>query len=64
MGFYGALFFKSWLVVAQNVEGPRLKQPKVSMIVVAFSAEEACEKVRTYLKEEGFQFGPVAAFFG
>lgn len=64
LGFYGQLFFKSWLVVAQNVEGPRERQPKVSMIVVAFSAEEACDKVRSYLKEEGFQFGPVAAFFG
>lgn len=64
MGFYGSLFFKSWLVVAQNVEGSREKRPKVSMIVVAVSAEEACEKVRRYLEDEGFKFGPVAAFFG
>jgi hypothetical protein len=34
------------------------------MIVTAASAEEACDKVRRYLHEEGFEFGPVAAFFG
>ncbi|MDB5097181.1 MAG: hypothetical protein JWM80_1602 [Cyanobacteria bacterium RYN_339] len=64
MGFYGSVFFKSWLVVAQNVEGPREKQPKVSMIVSAVTAEDACDKVRSYLSAEGFKFGPVAAFFG
>ena len=64
MGFYGSVFFKSWLVVAQNVEGVRGKQPKLSMIVSAVNAEEACEKVREYLKDEGFKYGPVAAFFG
>ena len=52
------------IVVAQNVEGPPVKQPKVSMIVVAWSAEEACDKMRSYLTAEGFKFGPVAAFYG
>lgn len=64
MGFYGSVFFKSWLVVAQNVEYQREKQPKVSMIVQAFSAEDACDKMRCYLTAEGFKFGPIAAFFG
>lgn len=64
MGFYGSVFFKSWLVVAQNVEGVLGKQPKLSMIVSAVDAEEACDKVRAYLTAEGFSFGPVAAYFG
>lgn len=64
MGFYGTVFFRSWLVEAQDVEGPREKQPKVSMIVTAVTAEEACDKVRGYLTSEGYKVGPVAAFFG
>lgn len=64
MGFYGSMFFRSWLVVAQNVEGQREPQPKVSMILVAWSAEEACDKMRSYLSAEGFKFGPVAAYYG
>lgn len=64
MGFYGSVFFRSWLVVAQNVEGPRDKQPKVEMILTAATAEDACDKMRSYLTAEGFKFGPVAAFFG
>ena len=64
MGFYGSIFFRSWLVVAQNVEGLREKQPKFSLIVTAASAEDACEKMRSYLTAEGFKFGPVSAFFG
>jgi hypothetical protein len=64
MGFYGSVFFRSWLVVAQNVESPRGAPPKVSMIVTAATAEDACDKVRSYLTAEGFSFGPVAAFFG
>lgn len=64
MGFYGSIFFRSWLVVAQNVEGQREPQPKLSMIVSAVSAEEACDKMRSYLTAEGFKFGPVSAFFG
>lgn len=64
MGFYGSIFFKSWLVVAQNVEGNRERRSKVSMIVDAVTAEDACDKVRKYLTEEGFKFGPIAAFFG
>ena len=64
MGFYGALFFRSWLVVAQNVEGNREKQSKFSMILTAASADEACELMRGYLTAEGFKFGPIAAFYG
>ncbi len=67
MGFYGSGFFKSWLVGGRNVEGregPKEKQPKVSMIITAVSAEDACEKMRSYLTDEGFKFGPIAAFFG
>ncbi len=65
MGFYGSVFFKSWLVVAQNIEGrEKEKQPKVSMIITAVSAEDACDKMRSYLTDEGFKFGPIAAFFG
>lgn len=63
MGFYGSVFFKSWLVVAQNVETPE-RQPKVSMIVQAVTAEDACDKMRHYLTDEGFKFGPISAFFG
>ena len=63
MGFYGSMFFKSWLVVAQSVEEPA-PEPKISMIVMAATAEDACDKVRGYLTAEGFKFGPVAAFFG
>jgi hypothetical protein len=64
VGFYGSVFFRSWLVVAQNVEGPRGKTPKVSMILSAATAEDACDMMRNYLTAEGFQFGPIAAFFG
>jgi hypothetical protein len=64
VGFYGSVFFRSWLVVAQNVETPRGWQPKVSMIVTAATAEDACDKMRNYLSAEGFKFGPIAAFFG
>ena len=64
MGFYGSVFFRSWLVVAQNVESPRGATPKVSMILTAATAEDACDKMRSYLTAEGFSFGPVAAFFG
>lgn len=65
MGFYGSLFFKSWLVVAQNVEGPREEKPsRVAMIMEACTAEDACDKMRRYLNAEGFKFGPVTAFFG
>ena len=64
MGFYGSLFFKSWYVVAQNVESSPERRPKFSMIVSAVSAEEACDKMRSYLTEEGFQFGQIAAFYG
>lgn len=64
MGFYGSVFFKSWLVEAQDVEGPKEKQPKISMIMTAVSAEEACDKMRNYLTDEGFRVGPIAAFFG
>lgn len=65
MGFYGSIFFRSWLVVAQNVEvNPKDKQPKVEMILTAATAEDACDMMRSYLTAEGFKFGPVAAFFG
>ena len=64
MGFYGSVFFKSWLVVAQNVEGLPGQLPRLSIIVSAMNAEEACDKVREYLTIEGFKVGPVAAFFG
>lgn len=64
MGFYQSMFFRTWLVVAQNVASPRGTQGKVEMIVSAGTAEDACEKVRRYLAAEGFTFGPVAAYFG
>jgi hypothetical protein len=64
VGFYGSVFFRSWLVVAQNVGGPRGQEPKVSMIVSAATAEDACDKMRNYLSAEGFTFGPIAAFYG
>lgn len=64
MGFYGSLFFKSWLVEAQGKEDIQEKQPKISMIVMAVTAEDACDKVRSYLTAEGFDFGPIAAFYG
>jgi hypothetical protein len=64
VGFYGSVFFRSWLVVAQNVGGPRGQEPKFSMIVSAATAEDACDKLRNYLSAEGFTFGPIAAFYG
>jgi hypothetical protein len=64
MGFYGSVFFKSWLVEALDVEAFREKQPKISMIVKAVDAEDACDKMRTYLTDEGFQFGAIKALLG
>jgi hypothetical protein len=64
MGFYGSVFFKSWLVEAQDVEGHREKQPKISMIVKAVDEEDACDKMRAYLTDEGFKFGAIKALLG
>lgn len=64
MGFYGSLFFRTWLVVARATEPGRGRVGDHSLIVLAATEEEAIDKVRGYLTAEGFQVGPIEARFG
>jgi hypothetical protein len=64
MGFYASIFFKSWLVVAQNVRGADTYSDKFSMILDAPTREDAVNKMREYLTQEQFSFGTIHAHLG
>lgn len=64
VGFYGSLFFRTWLVEARALEPGRAQAADHRLIVLAATQEEAVDKARRYLTAEGFQVGQVQARFG
>lgn len=64
LGFYGSIFFRTWLVVARAQEPGKSASRDHSLIVLAATEEEAIDKVRRYLLAEGFLVGPIEARFG
>ena len=64
MGFYGSVFFKTWLVVARAQEPGQSAPGDHNLIVLAATEEEAIDKVRSHLQDEGFQVGKIVARFG